>query len=235
MSTTHIGSRLLLRDAHIANPGRTALLLSPVEVAADMFCSNMQVTGRTDLTGARIGGHLDLSGAHLLNPGGTAFAGRSLQSTELTLAPAVLIQGAVILTHARIGVLRDDPQRWPESLQLDGLTYEVLEPPLRARRRLDWLRRGPSPRLLRAAGRVLHQERTKCRSAETSTLRSRTPRAQVQALDQPHMELAARHHRRIRIPAIPCRLLAGHASHHRQHHLRRGSTGPSRWQRGTAL
>lgn len=51
------------------------------------------------------------------------------------------MQGAVDLTHARIGVLRDDPQRWPDDLQLAGLTYDILEPQLPAYRRLDWLRR----------------------------------------------------------------------------------------------
>ncbi len=146
MSTTHVGSRLLLREAQIDNPGGTALLLSPVDVAADMFCSTMRVTGRTDLTGSRIGRHLDLSGAHLVNPDGIAFVGRSLQAMELSITPDAPIQGAVVLTHARIGVLRDNPQYWPDDLQLSGLTYEVLEPLLPAQRRLDWLRRDPDSR-----------------------------------------------------------------------------------------
>ena len=106
----------------------------------------MRVTGRTDLTGAQIGRHLDLSGAHLVNPDGIAFVGRSLQAMELSITPDAPIQGAVVLTHARIGVLRDNPQYWPDDLQLSGLTYEVLEPLLPAQRRLDWLRRDPDSR-----------------------------------------------------------------------------------------
>nr|BFE71441.1 hypothetical protein GCM10020092_047420 [Actinoplanes digitatis] len=47
------------------------------------------------------------------------------------------------LRHARVGELRDDPDTWPERLDLNGLTYEILEPQLGAARRVDWLARDP--------------------------------------------------------------------------------------------
>jgi len=49
------------------------------------------------------------------------------------------MQGLVDLGHARIGVLRDDPQNWPDELRLGGSSYEALEPQLPARQRLRWL------------------------------------------------------------------------------------------------
>ena len=43
------------------NPGGIALRLAPIDVAADMFCTHMTVTGRIDLTRARVGRRLDLT------------------------------------------------------------------------------------------------------------------------------------------------------------------------------
>jgi hypothetical protein len=50
----------------------------------------------------------------------------------------------VVLDHARIGLLRDDPDRWPERLHLEGLTYETLHPRLPSGERLRWLARDPN-------------------------------------------------------------------------------------------
>ena len=45
------------------------------------------------------------------------------------------------MSYARIKLLRDDAASWAERLQLDGLQYETLDPPLTAAQRLDWLHR----------------------------------------------------------------------------------------------
>src|SRR6185503_1971809 len=55
--------------------------------------------------------------------------------------PAEQIRGVTDLYYARLTLLRDDPTTWAERLQLDGLSYETLDPPLTARERLNWLRR----------------------------------------------------------------------------------------------
>lgn len=64
------------------------------------------------------------------------------QYPELVLRPA-RVQGTVNLQHATITILRDDGNNWPDELQLDGLTYDVLDPRLRGRDRLAWLARDP--------------------------------------------------------------------------------------------
>jgi hypothetical protein len=64
-----------------------------------------------------------------------------LQAEEVLLRPAEQIKGVADLSYAKINLLRDDRATWPERLQLDGLQYESLEPPLAARDRLGWLRR----------------------------------------------------------------------------------------------
>ena len=129
----------MLEGARLDNPGGTGLRLSRIEVAADVFCQDMTVTGRFTLTGARIGRELDLTQARLINPGGAALDAQALQAMRVSLLPAEPIHGIVILSHAHVGVLHDDPQKWPDELQLGGLSYDALEPQLPAQRRLTWL------------------------------------------------------------------------------------------------
>jgi hypothetical protein len=141
--TTKVASRISLEEAQIEDPGDTALSLTPIDVAFDMLCKQMTVLGGIDFTGAKVGGHLDLRRTRLINPGGTALTVHGAQVAQTSIQPAEPIQGIMNLSHARIGVLRDDPQTWPAQIQLDGLTYEALEPQLPPRQRLTWLTRDP--------------------------------------------------------------------------------------------
>jgi hypothetical protein len=138
--TSRVGQRVLLQGARLENPGGVALRFTRADVAADMFCDDMTVTGRMRLPGARIGGTLNLKRTHLINPA-DAVEAQALQAARVNLLPAEPIQGTVDLSHARIGVLVDDPARWPAALDLSGLTYQALEPQLPARDRLRWLAR----------------------------------------------------------------------------------------------
>jgi hypothetical protein len=138
--TARITGRISLVRAELSSSD-TALRLSRTEVGADVFCTGMTVSGRVKLTGARIERHLSLLEVRLVSSHGVALDARAVRAGELTLQGA--IEGAVELHHARIGVLRDDPDRWPSALYLDGLTYEALEPRLPAGRRLEWLSRDP--------------------------------------------------------------------------------------------
>ncbi|HEY0537980.1 MAG TPA: hypothetical protein VGD53_06410 [Actinoallomurus sp.] len=138
--TARIPGRVSLHGASLRSSG-TALRLSRTEVGADLFCADMTVEGRVKLSGARVDRQLILRGTRLANPGGVALDAQSLHAGELSLPGA--IEGSVELHHARIGVLRDDPDHWPSTLYLDGLTYEALEPQLAATRRLSWLSRDP--------------------------------------------------------------------------------------------
>jgi hypothetical protein len=139
--TSRVGQRVLLTGARIERPGATALRFTRAEVGADMFCRDMTVLGEMRLAGARIGGSLSFDQARLVNPAGVAMDARAMHAGQLVLRFAEPVQGTVDLSHARIGVLMDDPARWPATLDLSGLTYDALEPPLPARDRLRWLAR----------------------------------------------------------------------------------------------
>jgi len=144
MRTGRVGQRILLRGARLDHPDGIALRLSGTDVAADVSCRDMTVRGGVRLAGIRIGSHLGLDEVRLDCPAGAALDARALQAAEVSLIPAEHIRGLVNFTHARVGILRDDPGLWPERLSLDGLTYQVLEPGLPARKRLAWLDRDPA-------------------------------------------------------------------------------------------
>jgi hypothetical protein len=139
--TSRVGQRVLLTGARVQRPGGTALRFTRAEVGADMFCRDMTVLGEMRLAGARIGGSLSFEQARLVNPADVAMDARAMQAGQLVLHFAEPVQGTVDLSHARIGVLMDDPAYWPATLDLSGLTYDALEPPLPARDRLRWLAR----------------------------------------------------------------------------------------------
>ena len=141
--TCKIGGRVLLMAARLHNPGAVALRFTRTEVAADVFCDGMTAAGRVRFTGAQIGRRLELRETRLTNPDGTALDAKALSVAELSLRPAEPVQGIVNLSHARVGRLIDDPLLWPDQLNLDGLTYQALEPRLPARERLGWLARYP--------------------------------------------------------------------------------------------
>jgi hypothetical protein len=143
MTTGRVGQRVVLTGARLENPAGIAIRLSGTEVAADIFCRDATFLGGVRLVRTQIGSHLDLDHARLINPGGHALDAQGLRAGDLTLRPAEPVQGTVDLSHANIGVLRDDPECWPERLNLDGLTYLALEPQLPAGQRLRWLTRHP--------------------------------------------------------------------------------------------
>jgi hypothetical protein len=137
-----VGGYLSLVGAVLNNPGRTALSAEDLAVETDVYCSEgFHAQGSVSFAGARIGAKLDFSGGLLTGGGGTALNCQRLQAAEVLLHPSAPIEGLVDYSYASIGRLRDDPRTWPAGLQLDGLAYEALDPPLRAAERLNWLRR----------------------------------------------------------------------------------------------
>ena len=143
LRTSRVGLRVLLIAAELVNPGGRALRLSRAQVGADVFCDEMIADGTTRLADAFIGGELSFWQARLSNAAGTVLDAGGLHAERLQLSTAEPVHGLVNLSHAQIGMLRDDPARWPGQLSLDGLTYQALEPRLPARQRLDWLNRDP--------------------------------------------------------------------------------------------
>ncbi|GAA1813187.1 membrane-associated oxidoreductase [Luedemannella flava] len=142
-----------------------AVLGDAVQVGRHLYLQSTAVTGNVELAGARVGGaiigreglrvdgelclrgaevtgEVNLTGASLSNPGGVSLDAWGLRAGQLFLLPE-RVDGTVDLRHARVGVLRDDPRRWPSVLHLDGVTYTALEPAGAARDRLPWLDRDP--------------------------------------------------------------------------------------------
>jgi hypothetical protein len=137
-----VGGYLSFVGAQLSNPEGVALNADDLAVETDVYCSDgFRADGGVSFAGARITGQLSLRGAHLNHPSGTALSLQRLQAEEVLLRPAERVVGVADLSYAKINLLRDDRATWPERLQLDGLQYESLDPPLSARDRLDWLRR----------------------------------------------------------------------------------------------
>ncbi|REE96929.1 hypothetical protein [Thermomonospora umbrina] len=137
-----VGGYLSLVGAQLSHPGRTALNADDLAVETDVYCSDgFTANGAVSFSGARITGQLSLRGAKLTNEPGVALSLQRLQAEEVMLRPAETVNGVADLSYAKISVLRDDPRTWAPRLQLDGLSYETLDPPLTARERLDWIRR----------------------------------------------------------------------------------------------
>jgi adhesin HecA-like repeat protein len=79
LAGAHIGGRLDLHRATLANPDGPALSAARLTVDQDMFCSEgFTARGEVVLLGAHIGGSLDLRGATLTNPDGPALIAAGL-------------------------------------------------------------------------------------------------------------------------------------------------------------
>jgi hypothetical protein len=133
--------------------------------ASDRTKEAFVANGQINLIGSRLGDIFALPGAQLSNSGGTALnldrtTMRDCDLAGLACTGRISLIGASItstlnldrarlelvdLGHTQVDVLRDDPELWPEQLNLNGLTYRVLEPRLPARAhsrehgRLQWL------------------------------------------------------------------------------------------------
>ena len=136
-----VGGRVHLQQAVIDNGPGTAVRLTRADVTVDVLCDHMTVIGKVRMAGTTVGGSLFLWKSRLRNPAGKALDASQLQVTEIVLKPAEPVQGSVCLSNARTRVLIDDPELWPGRMELDGFTYESLDPPLPARERLRWLAR----------------------------------------------------------------------------------------------
>jgi hypothetical protein len=137
-----VGGYLSLVGAELHHPEGTALNADDLAVETDVYCSSgFRAHGAVSFAGARISGQLSLRGAFLANEDHVALSLQRLQAEEVLLRPAEPIKGTADFSFARINVLRDDPATWAPHLQLDGLSYETLDPPLTARERLNWIRR----------------------------------------------------------------------------------------------
>ena len=141
LTDARVAGSIHLQGAHLAPASSKALTANGVQVGAVMnLCDGFTAQGTISLTSARITSQLCFDGGALLTPGGDALRCWRVTVPELVLRPRQPIQGRVSLQHSSVTILHDDPVTWPSELQLDGLTYDVLDPQLSANARLAWLR-----------------------------------------------------------------------------------------------
>ena len=100
---SHIGGRLDLSGATLANPNGQALLADGLLVDQDMWCDRLTADGAVVL-GGHIRGLLDFQGATLNNPGGLALFSDGLTVDSVMFCrKGFTTQGEVRLPAARIG------------------------------------------------------------------------------------------------------------------------------------
>ncbi len=130
LAGAHIGGRLVLSGASLANENGWALLAGVLTVGQGMYCrEGFSARGEVNLAGAHIGGPLSLTGASLANENGPALNadGLALNADGLTVdghmscAEGFSARGAVNLVNAKVGSLIDDPASWPMTMCLRGL------------------------------------------------------------------------------------------------------------------
>jgi hypothetical protein len=130
--------------AHLRNPGGAALTAHGLTAGALLqLCEGFTADGRVRLAGAKVGSRICFDSATVRAPGEVAVSCWRVETPELALRWAQAPEGTVDLRYTTVGILRDDPHVWPSALDLDGLRYDVLEPPGDADARLPWLARGP--------------------------------------------------------------------------------------------
>jgi hypothetical protein len=170
LSGAHIAGDVALQRASLENAGGNALDGSGIQVGAAIDASEgFSARGTVNLINARIGSYLSFSDAVLRQPEGEALLCWRADMPELVLRPKE-VEGVVNLQHARISILRDHQERWPGQLQLDGLTYTVLDPQLPARDRLDWLARDPRGHLASPYEQLAAVYRSQGRDADARTV-----------------------------------------------------------------
>ncbi|MFE6837492.1 membrane-associated oxidoreductase [Streptomyces sp. NPDC057705] len=139
-----VGGQINLDGARLLAPGGTALHAETVTVGTDLRAKGMRAEGRVTFTGSRIPGQLNLAHARLVNPGGVALRASSCTVGEVWLRGCDTVQGAVNLRRSQFDLLHIEPETWPDTLLLAGLSYRALSPHLPAEERLPALEREES-------------------------------------------------------------------------------------------
>jgi hypothetical protein len=170
LTDAHVNGPIHFEHARLENSGGTALDASGIQASASIDISDgFTANGAVNLINARITSYLSLEGAVLLCPDGEALQAWRADMPELVLRPRH-VEGTVNLQHAKINILRDDMNNWPGKLQLDGLTYNILEPQLPARERLAWLALDPGGHLASPYEQLAAVYRTHGRDADARTV-----------------------------------------------------------------
>ncbi|OEJ31209.1 membrane-associated oxidoreductase [Streptomyces subrutilus] len=139
-----VGGQINLDDARLHEPGGTALHAETVTVGTDLRARRAELLGRVNLTGSRIPGQLNFAYARFVNPGGVALRASSCTIGEVWLRDCETIQGTVNLRRSQFDLLHVEPEAWPGTVRLAGLSYRAMSPHLPAEQRLPALEREES-------------------------------------------------------------------------------------------
>jgi uncharacterized protein YjbI with pentapeptide repeats len=114
-----IEGQLSLIDAKV--PGR--LDTDSVSIGGSLLMREGQFLQPINLVFGTVGGSLDLRGATLA---GLYLAGARIESLHLASGsrrPTWATGARLVLGNARVGAVQDEPDAWPQDLELDGFTY----------------------------------------------------------------------------------------------------------------
>jgi hypothetical protein len=146
-----------LDGAQLHNPGAAALTADRLTVGGNLLARHgFAADGEVSLIHVDIGGQLNFVDATLANPGGFALHVGGATVNNLWLVFAAPPTGLVRLSGLHAETILDNPETWPEHLNLTGCTYQNLiarrfidpDTPMPTvtidvHRRLAWLRRDP--------------------------------------------------------------------------------------------
>lgn len=116
-----------------------ALVADGLHVDLDMACdAGFIAYGEIRLKGARIRQNLDFSDAEIENQEGIALNAENVE-TERILMPAICRAGRISLRNSKTMTLDDKRGVEPDQIDITGLSYETLIPPMDPETRLLWL------------------------------------------------------------------------------------------------
>ena len=116
-----------------------ALVADGLRVEIDMTCdAGFTACGEIRLKAARIRQNLDFSDAAVENKAGVALNAEDVQA-ERMLMPARCEAGRISLRYGKMVELDDKRGVEPDQIDITGLSYETLIPPLDPETRLKWL------------------------------------------------------------------------------------------------
>lgn len=129
-----------LRGTCINGLGGFALQADMATVSGALLCDGkFRADGAVALPGVRVGGQVSFSGAHLSSSNGYALLADRITTQDLFLDGGFNAHGIISLAYAKVGVLQDSEDSWPQSLNVEGLVYDDLQPYMPAAKRLKWL------------------------------------------------------------------------------------------------
>jgi hypothetical protein len=140
-----------------------ALVADGLRVDTDMTCDvGFTAKGEVRLKGARIRQNLDFSDAEVNNEAGAALNAEDVQA-ERMLMPAKCLAGLISLHNGKMVEIDDKRGVRPDLIDISGLAYETLIPPLDPETRLRWLARNdyepqPYDQLARSYRRLGYDE-----------------------------------------------------------------------------